>query len=281
MTAKGIVRAIRAMLWRRYGTTDAATKGNVLVTHGSAPNVEAGWLAASGATDGHVLTLDSSVDAGIKWAAAPGAGGGDSVQVNGVAVTDVNLRDGTPAAPANALNVAWQRSGSGPDSVSAYVLTDGTTIEPSGSSIRVKDGSITAAKLANINSQRVIGRNTVGAGVTEAVTAEQILDWIGSTRGSILYRGAAAWVILTPGTAGHALVSSGPGADPAYAAPAPAAHATSHKSGGSDAIRLDELATPTASVAFNDQQATSFRIENRTSDPGSPTEGQIWLRTDL
>jgi hypothetical protein len=28
-------------------------------------------------------------------------------------------------------------------------------------------------------------------------------------------------------------------------------------------------------------QAVSFRLENRTSDPGSPATGQIWLRTDL
>jgi hypothetical protein len=61
----------------------------------------------------------------------------------------------------------------------------------------------------------------------------------------------------------------------------PTAHATTHKSGGSDAIRLDEFAAPTASVGFNGQQATSFRVENRTSDPGSPAAGQIWLRTDL
>ena len=45
--------------------------------------------------------------------------------------------------------------------------------------------------------------------------------------------------------------------------------------------RLDQMAAPTASVSFADQQATSFRVENRTSDPGTPTTGQIWLRTDL
>lgn len=46
-------------------------------------------------------------------------------------------------------------------------------------------------------------------------------------------------------------------------------------------LALDTINPPTASVSFADQQATSFRIENRTSDPGSPTEGQLWLRTDL
>ena len=45
--------------------------------------------------------------------------------------------------------------------------------------------------------------------------------------------------------------------------------------------RLDQMAAPSASVDFNGQQALNFRIENRTSDPGSPATGQIWLRTDI
>ena len=44
---------------------------------------------------------------------------------------------------------------------------------------------------------------------------------------------------------------------------------------------LDTLPAPTAAVDFNDQQATAFRIENRTDDPASPSTGQLWLRTDL
>lgn len=45
--------------------------------------------------------------------------------------------------------------------------------------------------------------------------------------------------------------------------------------------RLDQMAAPSASVDFADQQALSFRLENLTGDPGSPATGQIWLRTDL
>lgn len=44
---------------------------------------------------------------------------------------------------------------------------------------------------------------------------------------------------------------------------------------------LDGIPPPAASVDFDQQQATQFCIENRTSDPGSPAVGQIWLRTDL
>jgi hypothetical protein len=34
-------------------------------------------------------------------------------------------------------------------------------------------------------------------------------------------------------------------------------------------------------ILFNNEQGLGFRFENRTSDPGSPTVGQVWLRTDL
>jgi hypothetical protein len=47
------------------------------------------------------------------------------------------------------------------------------------------------------------------------------------------------------------------------------------------AATLDAIPAPVASVNFSGQQTVSFRIENRTSDPGAPSAGQIWLRTDL
>lgn len=57
-----------------------------------------------------------------------------------------------------------------------------------------------------------------GTSTWDTRSASQILDDIGSTRGSILFRGAAGWSALTPGTSGFALVSSGAGADPVYSA---------------------------------------------------------------
>ena len=48
-----------------------------------------------------------------------------------------------------------------------------------------------------------------------------------------------------------------------------------------NATKLSALADPDASIEFAKQQALQFVVENRTSDPGSPADGQIWLRTDL
>jgi len=45
--------------------------------------------------------------------------------------------------------------------------------------------------------------------------------------------------------------------------------------------KLNACDPPDGVVNFNKQQATSLVIENRTDDPISPVDGQIWLRTDL
>ena len=86
----------------------------------------------------------------------------------------------------------------------------------------ITNSNVTYAKIQNITAtQRILGRNTAGAGVTEEVTATQVLDWLGATRGQILYRGASAWTVLAPGTAGQVLVTNGAGADPSWGAGIP------------------------------------------------------------
>lgn len=81
----------------------------------------------------------------------------------------------------------------------------------------IPDGSITYAKIQNISAtQRVLGRNSAGAGVTQEVTATQVLDWIGSTQGQILYRNATVWTTLATGTAGQVLQTGGAGANPSW-----------------------------------------------------------------
>lgn len=46
-----------------------------------------------------------------------------------------------------------------------------------------------------------------------------LLDLISTTRGVILYRGAAAWAALSPGTDGDVLTTHGAGADPTWETP--------------------------------------------------------------
>jgi len=77
--------------------------------------------------------------------------------------------------------------------------------------------SLALSKLVTQATQRLLGRNTAGTGDTEQVTASQVLDWLGSTRGQILYRGASGWAALGVGTVGQVLQSGGAGADPSWA----------------------------------------------------------------
>ena len=48
-----------------------------------------------------------------------------------------------------------------------------------------------------------------------------------------------------------------------------------------DVHALDDHSVPIGPVDFAQQQSQRFVIENRTSDPGAPVAGEIWLRTDL
>lgn len=47
------------------------------------------------------------------------------------------------------------------------------------------------------------------------------------------------------------------------------------------AASLDEHEAAGTSVDFGGQQAITLVIENKTEDPTTPPDGQIWLRTDL
>ena len=95
-------------------------------------------------------------------------------------------------------------------------LIQGTGISLSSTGADAGTGAVTV-NVANVSAtQRVIGRNTAGSGAQEEVTVTQVLDWVSNTRGTILYRGAAGWAALSPGTAGYVLQSNGSGADPSW-----------------------------------------------------------------
>lgn len=72
---------------------------------------------------------------------------------------------------------------------------DATLVRPSdwNDNHQIDAATITLAHLANLANQRLIGRNTAGAGVPEAVTASQLFDWISSTNGVLLTRTGGAW----------------------------------------------------------------------------------------
>lgn len=56
-----------------------------------------------------------------------------------------------------------------------------------------------------------------GSGTYAFPDSSGVLDLLGSTRGSVLYRGSGGWIALTPGTSGQHLITGGAGADPSWA----------------------------------------------------------------
>lgn len=96
---------------------------------------------------------------------------------------------------------------------------------------KASGGAITGSGLT-IATQRIAGRSTAGTGAFEELTASGVLDLIGSTRGSVLYRGASGWSLLSPGTSGYVLRTNGAGADPDWVS----------LGGGGDALTANSLA---------------------------------------
>lgn len=86
-----------------------------------------------------------------------------------------------------------------------------------GTVIEVEDNAITYAKMQNVSTtQRVLARKTAGAGDVEEASISELLNWVGSTQGQVLYRGASGWSVLSPGTDGEFLMTGGAGADPSW-----------------------------------------------------------------
>jgi hypothetical protein len=124
------------------------------------------------------------------------------------------------------------------DSVAGAGISDGdkgdVTVSGGGTTWTIDAGVVTYSKIQNISATaRVLGRKTAGAGVTEELTASEILDFVGSTRGQILFRGASGWTVLSPGTSGQVLQTSGAGTDPTWAT-------VSGASGGNTQIYIDQ-----------------------------------------
>jgi len=211
-----------------------------------------------------VLIVDDAAPATNWMFGQVTAYSGTSLTVNVVVV------GGSGTKSAWTIRVAGARGATG-DTGPAGTIADGDkgniTVSSSGTVWTIDNDVVTYAKMQNVSAtQRAIGRNTSGAGDPEEVTASQLIDWVGSTRGAILYRGAAGWAILAPGTSGHFLKSNGAGADPSYAAvSSPTASTTAQVETGSDTTTFVSpgtmryhLSHPKATARFSVAGVLSF-----------------------
>ena len=123
-------------------------------------------------------------------------------------------------ATANAVTIL-AASGDSIDGASSWPLSaqnDFVVI----SSDAVSSWSVIARSPPAVSAQTIADKTLLGniSGSTttpSALTITQFLDSaIGSTQGSVLYRGASAWAALSPGTSGYFLKTQGAAANPTW-----------------------------------------------------------------
>ena len=132
--------------------------------------------------------------------------------------------DGTWAAPAGGPGGEPSDGDKGDITVAAGVWNiDSATItatEIASNAVGTEEiagGAVTYAKIQNVTAARLLG--SVAGGAPEEMTASAALDLISTTRGTVLYRGVAAWSALAVGVDGQVLTTHGAGADPTWTTP--------------------------------------------------------------
>lgn len=77
-------------------------------------------------------------------------------------------------------------------------------------------GNASLSQLPSISNSSVLGNNSGGTAVPSALSASNVLDFIDTTQGDVLYRNGTIWTVLPPGTNGQILTTGGPAANPAW-----------------------------------------------------------------
>lgn len=227
-----------------------------------------------GGTNGIATRLGGNTTATRKFLRSVGAGGVATAPAwDTVTATDVGSEPalGNPGTSGWILSSttgglrSWIAPGGGTSSLtSAHIfvgnasnvatdvaLSNDATLDNTGA-LTIANAAVSLAKMANLAANSLIGNNTASPAAPAALTITNVLDLVGSTRGSIVYRGASAWSALTPGTATWVLTSNGAGADPSWTvAPSgasganpTASHATNAAINGSAATFMRSDAVP-------------------------------------
>jgi hypothetical protein len=195
------------MLYRASGVWQAlaigATANSVLTNSGGVPT----WQTQTALLDSAFASAQGSIlyrDATAWKALAPGTNG-------------FVLKSGGAGA-----NPSWA-SGGGVGSVTSVGLSMPAIFTVSGSPVTAS-GTLTAA-FNNQAANTVLAGPSVGSAVptfrallaADLPAISTLLDTIGSTQGTVLFRGASTWSALAPGTSGQVLTSGGASANPSWA----------------------------------------------------------------
>jgi hypothetical protein len=153
------------------------------------------------------LTAGTNLNISGNTISATGAGGSSFAPDTGNYITQTVNGALPNAQPLAALGTGLVKNTTGTGVLSIGVA--GTDF--------VAPGAVTSSGLTSSATSRIIGRKTASGGALEEITVSNVLDFISTTQGAVLYRGFGSWAALAPGTSGQFLKTNGVSADPAWA----------------------------------------------------------------
>jgi hypothetical protein len=240
-TALGQISSTQGTILYRDASTwtvlAPGTAGEVLQTGGAAANPS--WTTRPARWDEQYVVLAASGNLSNESVLAVGADGlqltgstisikDDLLALEGMAATGLAARTGASTWTTRSVATSGAglsiTNGSGvsgnptlalADDVAAIeaLATAGVAVRTGASTWTTRSVAVSGTGLSITNADGVSGNPTV------TVTPSTMLDSFSSTRGAVLYRGAAGWSALVPSTVGHVLTDGGVGADPSWAAP--------------------------------------------------------------
>jgi len=217
--------------WRTAIFPAAPATGDLAYYNGSA------WVSLPRGSTGQVLTASATT---VAFANAPLTGASTTSSYI-LAVADSTLPN----------SFALGSLGTG---LLMNTTTTGTPSVAAAGTDYVAPGAAITSGLTQ-SSGKLLGRASASSGPIEELSPSAGLDLIGSTRGSILYRGASGWVALAPGSIGYVLTSGGAGADPTYTA----------SSGGGGSATLTTLTWASSlAISFSNSDQTVTLTGNTT-----------------
>jgi hypothetical protein len=206
LNATGGTAAPTAVAVPSCSTASSALTYNT-TTHALGCNTISGGAGSPGGSNTQVQYNNASAFGGITGFTSDGVSG--IFSVGNLKITGAT--SGTSVINASATGGGTATLFTGSDTIAGIAATQTLTNKT------ISGGSNTLSAIANASltnsAMTLCGTSTSLGG---SLTASACIDSIGSTRGSVLYRGAAGWAALTPGTSGDCLKSLGAGADPAY-----------------------------------------------------------------
>ena len=136
---------------------------------------------------------------------------------------EVDTRASAAPAAGNVLTATGPNTAEWQAPSGGATLADGDygdiVVSLAGTAMNIDVGVVVNNRLATAAAGTVKSNISGGVASPSDNTISAVLDYLfGTTRGSVIYRAAAAWAALGPGTSGYFLKTNGPGADPAWAA---------------------------------------------------------------